>query len=185
MTTQPLPQSSDPAILIQPATADDVPALVALSESKRTQYAAYQPQFWRKAADSAAAQTPYFHELLARENVLVYAAVEQTVSAADAIVGFVIAALVPAPAVYDPGGLTCLIDDFCVAQPTQWATVGRDLLTTVTRQAARRGAAQVVVVCGHLDEPKRAALRAAGLTIASEWYVGPVAAQPPTPNAQT
>ena len=54
MTTQPLPQSSDPAILIQPATADDVPALVALSESKRTQYAAYQPQFWRKAADSAA-----------------------------------------------------------------------------------------------------------------------------------
>ncbi len=155
---------------ILPATPDHVAAMVTLSERKRTAYAAYQPQFWRKAPDSASVQTPYFHELLARDAVVALVALED-----ERVVGFVIAAIVPAPAVYDPGGLTCMIDDFCVAAPDQWATVGRSLLTTVTQAAKARGATQTVVVCGHLDAPKRAALAAAGLTIASEWYTGTIA----------
>lgn len=154
---------------IQPAQDVHVPAMVALSEQKRTEYAAYQPVFWRKAANSAAAQTPYFQRLLTQENVLALVALQ-----GGAVAGFVIAALVPAPAVYNPGGLTCMIDDFCVAQPQQWLSAGRALLAAVTAQAAARGASQAVVVCGHLDEPKRALLREAGLAIASEWYVSPI-----------
>ncbi len=160
------------SIAIRPAQAAHVAAMVALSEEKRAEYAAYQPLFWRKAAGSAAAQTPYFHRLLAQDPVLALVALQ-----GETVVGFVIAGLVPAPPVYDPGGLTCMIDDFCVAQPDQWRTVGRDLLRTVTQQAAGRGAVQTVVVCGHRDEPKRAMLRDAGLSIASEWYVGPMATQ--------
>ena len=35
-----------------------------------------------------------------------------------------------------------------------------------------QGIAQIVVVCGQLDGPKRDALVEAGLSVASEWYVG-------------
>ncbi len=52
------------------------------------------------------------------------------------------------------------------------ATVGRELLEAATKELTARSAVQVVVVCGHLDAEKRAALTASGLTIASEWYVG-------------
>ena len=41
----------------------------------------------------------------------------------------------------------------------------------VMQQARQRGAAQTVVVCGHLDQPKRAMLAQVGFSIASEWYV--------------
>ncbi len=140
--------------------------MVALSEQKRSEYATYQPLFWRKAENSAAVQTPYFHHLLTQENVLTLVALEDA-----AVVGFVIASIVPAPPVYDPGGLTCMIDDFCVAHPDLWQTVGRDLIQSVTKEAAAHGAVQAVVVCGHLDEPKRALLRNVGMRIASEWYV--------------
>jgi GNAT superfamily N-acetyltransferase len=157
---------------IQPAQEAHVPAMVALSEQKRAEYAAYQPLFWRKAVNSADVQTPYFRRLLTQENMLALVALE-----GETVVGFVIAAVVPAPPVYDPGGLTCLIDDFCVAQPEQWPTVGRALLAAVTAQAAERGACQAVVVCGHRDEPKRALLRSAGLSISSEWYVSPIGLQ--------
>lgn len=143
--------------------------MVGLSEQKRTEYAAYQPVFWRKAANSEEAQTPFFRRLLAQENILALVALDGAT-----VVGFVIAAIVPAPPVYDPGGLTCLIDDFCVAQPEQWPALGRALLAAVTGEAAARGAAQAVVVCGHLDEPKRALLRDTGLSIASEWYVSSI-----------
>jgi GNAT superfamily N-acetyltransferase len=92
--------------------------------------------------------------------------------AGEVIDGFVLAMLVPAPPVYDPGGLTCSIDDFCVADPTLWNTVGMALLDEAQRLARERGAVQVVVVCGAHDEPKRRLLESRGLSIASHWYVG-------------
>ena len=73
---------------------------------------------------------------------------------AGSIDGFVIAALMDAPPVYDPGGLTCLIDDFVVADGRDWQTIGLALLAEANRQARERGAAQTVVVCGHQDQPK-------------------------------
>ncbi|SDT09476.1 hypothetical protein SAMN04488543_3018 [Friedmanniella luteola] len=48
------------------------------------------------------------------------------------------------------------------------------LLDAVRAWAADRGAAQLVVVTAHLDEPERAALRSSGLTVASEWWAGPL-----------
>jgi hypothetical protein len=75
-----------------------------------------------------------------------------------------------APGVYDPGGRTCQIDDFAVT-PDRWATAGPLLLRSAIEQAAQRGAVQAVVVTGHLDQPKRDALRSCGLSVASEWWV--------------
>jgi hypothetical protein len=89
------------------------------------------------------------------------------------LTGFLIATLLPAPPVYDPGGLTCQIDDFAVVAAASWLTTGVQLLRTGLAQAARRGAVQAVVVTGHLDQAKRQALRASGLELASEWWVTP------------
>jgi len=83
----------------------------------------------------------------------------------------VIATVVEAPPVYDPGGLTCLVDDFVVADPREWETIGATLLSEANRQARERGAVQAVIVCGHQDQPKRAMLAAGGFSVASEWYV--------------
>ena len=40
--------------------------------------------------------------------------------------------------------------------------------------AKLRGAAQVLIVCGAHDEPKRRFFKNIGLTVASEWYVGSI-----------
>ncbi len=96
------------------------------------------------------------------------------VRTATAIDGYVFASIVGAPPVYDPGGPTGVVDDFAVADPSLWPTVGMDLLDEARKRLATRGVVQVVVVVGHHDAAKRAALLAAGLTAASEWLVGPL-----------
>lgn len=152
---------------IRKALAADVPAMVDLSEQKRLQYQAYQPLFWSKAGDSREKQTPFMAAMIARENVI--ALVHEREGVAD---GFVIASLVPSPPVY-AAGLTCVIDDYCVAEQN-WDGTGKALLDAALAVARERGAAQCVVVCGHMDQPKRALLAASGLTIASEWWVRPL-----------
>lgn len=152
---------------IRPATRADLPAMLDLAERKREQYARYQPVFWRPAPDARERQEPFFAGLMERAIVLV------AEREAGGIAGFVIAQLAPAPPVYAPGGPTCSIDDFALADASEWATVGRALLDAASEAAAQRGAAQTVVVCGHMDEEKRTMLRAAGYAIASEWYTRP------------
>lgn len=158
------------SLTIRPAHADDLEPIVAMAADRRRQYAEYQPVFWRPAPHAAARQRPYLGSLIADVNVITLVAISE-----ETVVGFVIGHLVPAPAVYDPGGPTCSIDDFTVERPASWATVGVELLRAVQEEARQRGAAQLVVVCGHLDQAKRAALEGCRLTIASEWWVAPLA----------
>lgn len=154
---------------IRMATVDDVSRMVELSDLKRTQYAQYSPVFWRKAASASEAQALFFKTQLEKKNniALVY-------EESGRVEGFVIASLTTAPPVYDPGGPVCVVDDFVVSAAERWHTAGVALLAEVKRQAKARGAVLSVVVCGHLDEPKRAMLRTSGFSIASEWYVNPI-----------
>ena len=151
---------------IRNAGSADVPRMVELSEKKRTEYEQQQPIFWRKARDSASAQKPYFEHLLTLDStiVLVY-------ECEGTIQGFVIASLHTAPPVYDPGGLTCNIDDFVVGHSDLWSSVGRALLDRATIEARARKAVQVVVVTGGHDRQKREMLSTMGLSLASEWWV--------------
>jgi hypothetical protein len=73
-----------------------------------------------------------------------------------------------APPVYNLGGLTCVVDDFCT---NDWATTGKALLSAAMEEAKQRGEVQIVVICPHLEEAKRAMLRGEELTITSGWYV--------------
>jgi len=152
--------------MIRKARREDAPSMVDLSERKRLEYQAYQPQFWRKAADSREKQLPYVERLIESDRVIALVYEDR-----GGIRGFMIASLMEAPPVYDPGGLTCMIDDFATGDPNDWPTVGHALLTAACQAAEERGAAQTVVVCGHRDEPKRRMLAQDGFSLASEWYV--------------
>ena len=88
------------------------------------------------------------------------------------IAGFIIGKLMPAPEVYNPGGLTLMIDDFCLADEAEWYSIGSKLVQEIKTIAKLRGAAQVLVVCGAHDESKRRFLMNQNLSIASEWFVG-------------
>jgi GNAT superfamily N-acetyltransferase len=154
---------------IRPAVLADVAAMIVLAERKRGEQAREQPVFWRKAADSAAKHTQYVGNLLQRDDV--FAFVHETAGALD---GFLIGVRLEAPPVVDPGGPTCLIDDFTVATAGRWPDVGRALLEVARAEARSRGLVCMQVICGHYDAPKRAMLAAAGFPVVSEWWVQPL-----------
>ncbi len=154
--------------MLRKAREADVPQMIALAAMKRTEYESFAPTFWHQAKDAAEKQTAFFCDLLHRENTLCLVSEHE-----EQINGFIIAAIVAAPPVYDPGSLVCIVDDFVMASPVLWTTVGKDLLQEARRTAESQGAKLAVVVCGHRDEPKREMLQSAGLSIASEWYVSP------------
>lgn len=154
---------------IRPAVASDLDQLLLLGDKRRRQYAEYQPVFWRPAVDAVEQQRPYLAGLIEDDAAITLVAVTR-----KTIAGFVVGTFTAALSVYAPGGPTCVVDDFVVGFPEQWLTVGAELLGALRRAALDRGAAQVVVVCGHLDDAKRTALDQSGLSIASEWWVAPL-----------
>lgn len=152
---------------IRPATPADVDAITAMAGARRRQYSTYQPVFWAPSPDADEVHKPYLAAQIADENVISLVSEDS-----GKVTGFVIASLTGAPPVYRPGGRTCQIDDF-VVMAGSWNSSGARLLMAAIELAVHRGAIQAVVVTGHLDEEKRAALRACGLSIASEWWVTP------------
>jgi GNAT superfamily N-acetyltransferase len=153
---------------IRTATQADLPAMTALAGIRREQYARYQPLFWRPAAAAPDRHRAYLGRLVADDEVITLVSEEE-----GELTGFLIATLKPAPPVYDPGGPSCEIDDFMVTPDARWPTTGVRLFRAALAEAGRRGAVQAVVVTAQLDEPKREALRACGLEVASEWWVTP------------
>jgi GNAT superfamily N-acetyltransferase len=151
---------------IRVAVQADVPAMTALAGVRREQYAEYQPLFWRPAA--AEKHRAYLSRIVASDKAITLVSEE-----GGQLTGFLIASLNAAPPVYDPGGLSCDIDDFVVTPAANWPTTGVQLLRAALAEAGQRGAVQAVVVTAHLDAAKRQALRACGLEIASEWWVTP------------
>ena len=156
------------AFRIRKAEDVDLEEILNLANAKRLEYETHQPVFWRVAPDAIARQREYIASQIADERVITLVA-----NSGDELIGFVIGCLVPSPPVYNPGGLTCSVDDFVVNRSDLWETVGADLLDQVREVALSKGAVQVVV-CGHLDDPKRQVLEKSSLTIASEWWVAPL-----------
>jgi len=144
--------------------------MAELAELKREQYKTHALVFHRPKPDTREVHASFLAsqvENVERHVALVHEADDGHID------GFLIATMVPAPPVYDPGGLTCLVDDFTVATPDLWASVGRELLDEATRLSRPKGAVQTVVVCGPQDAPKRAMLLDSGHIVASEWFTKP------------
>jgi len=147
----------------------DISAMVSLSKAKRLAYEKAQPQFWRYAGEEGdKAQEKWFKELLEDKNYVIFTVESNT----QEILGFVIGKLMPAPEVYNPGGLTLMIDDFCVQSENLLQSVGHELIEEIKAAAKVKGATQILVVCGAHDHPKRKFLGEQNLSIASEWFVG-------------
>ena len=151
---------------VRRAAAHDLPGVLDLAAQRRADYATYQPRFWRPAKDARRRQSEYFASLLVDPQASVMVYCDQT----DMVAAFVIARLVTAPPVYDPGGLTCLVDNFVVRDASDWSAVGGALVDAVRAWASGHGASQLVAVTGRHDQPKRDALRSAGLSVVSEWW---------------
>lgn len=155
---------------IRDVTASDVPAMAALADAKRTEYATYSPIFWRKSDNGMEVQTRFFTNRMLPSDTIISLVADTD----GTIEGFVIGMIREAPPVYDPGGPVCWIDDFTVARPELWETVGTTLYREVAIRAQQRGVVAMVTIAGHLDTPKRAMLQAQGAPITVETYVQPL-----------
>ncbi len=186
-------QNTLPQFVVRTPQLSDIDAMVLLSKAKRLTYEKAQPQFWRYAGEKGDnAQKEWFKELLEDINYLMFTATRHceqseaiqenntgsprlTPRDDEEILGFIIGKLVPAPEVYNPGGLTLMIDDFCVKSENLWGSVGEQLIEKIKSMAKTKGVSQILVVCGAHDKPKRDFLRDQNLSIASEWFMGGIA----------
>jgi GNAT superfamily N-acetyltransferase len=150
------------------ATQADLEACVALVEGARRQLERYEPRFWKRAKGAAATTGAWFSRLLTDPQAVFLVAGDSA-----AIMGFLIARIQPTPPVYDAGGPTAVIDDFCVAEPERWRDVGAALLADARAMLRAKGVAQVVVVAPQKDRAKAEFLRAQRLSLASTWWTTP------------
>lgn len=161
----------DRNILVRLATSVDIEQMVAMSYQKRRDYEKAQPQFWKWAGvDAEALQAKWFAELITRDDHVILVATESH----EKIMGFIIGRLMPAPAVYNPGGLTLMIDDYCIENERLWGSVGIKLINEIKIVAKAKKVVQILVVCGAHDKAKSQFLKNRGLVVASEWYVGSI-----------
>ena len=142
----------------------DVLAMADLLTRQRERYEKFAPMFWRLAEDHRGKTRQFL-----RWKILDPASVVLVCEANSSIEGFLIAAPVETPPVYDPGGPTVLVDDFCLDAGGDWDTTGRALLRELRAIAAERSWHQLVAVCAVEDTPKRRFLEAAGLLPTSIW----------------
>lgn len=153
-------------MLIRRAEEMDIGAMARLAETFREKLEAWQPVYWRRAEGSAELSENYFRQLMANEENC--ALVNEDYAGVD---GFLIATLVDAPPVFDPGGKTCLIDDFAVAEDELWATVGEALVERASAWAKTKGATQTVVITPLDYDAKLGFLKGRDMTPAASWWV--------------
>ena len=156
-------------MLIRRAEEMDILSMARLAEEFREKLEVWQPVFWRRAAGSGELSESYFRYLMQSEDNL--ALVNEDYAGVD---GFLIATLVDSPPVYDPGGKTCLIDDFAVAEDELWGTVGEALVERASEWAKNKGATQTVVITPLAYDEKLSFLKDRGMTPAASWWVKPL-----------
>ena len=172
-------QNLVPQFVARTSQLTDTLAMVSLSKAKRILYEKAQAAFWRYAGEEGDnTQRQWFKELLEDKNYVMFTASACAKASVDKendtqeILGFIIGKLMSAPEVYNPGGLTLMIDDFCVQSENLWQSVGHALIEETKAAAKVKSATQILVVCGAHDHPKRKFLNEQNLSIASEWFVG-------------
>ena len=151
---------------VRKAEPYDIRPIADLVESKRIEYQQYHSRFWREATDARGKLLPALENLLYDDRAIVLVHVQDGV-----VNGAIIGTLQRAPAAYDPGGLTCIVDDFVVAGSLLWNSVGMALLYALTREARLKGAVQVAITCARKDARKRSMLVAHKYDVTSEWFV--------------
>ncbi|MFC5343844.1 GNAT family N-acetyltransferase [Brevundimonas staleyi] len=140
---------------------------MALVDRTRAKYESYQPIFWRRGPDHLARTRCYFRFQILNPRTKTLVCERGT-----SLVGCLVALPTPAPPIFNPGGPTVTIDDFCVSRDEEWAHAGRALIEKLRQIAERKGWHQLVAVNAAADLPKARFLEGIGLSIASTWSVG-------------
>jgi len=163
------PSAQTSAGRVRPVAASDLDRVEDFCQEKFHRYTAYQPLYYNVASDSRAKHLLYLAaQMTAGKQIML---VHENAGRID---GFLMANILAPPPIYDSKLVTCMVDDFVVADPSLWPTTGAALLDEAERLAKSRGAIQTVAVCGHGDESKRQFLASRGLTISAEWYTKPM-----------
>ena len=152
---------------VRDAKKSDLSQMVTLSSEKRLAYEKAEPQFWKRSVNADELQLEWFNKILEDKNHILLVGLIK-----NKIEGFIIGNLILAPSVYNPGGLTLMIDDFCVRTSLLWNSLGRDLLKEIKNRGKNNQAVQVLVVAGHHDKEKIDFLKKVKLSVVSEWYIG-------------
>ncbi len=136
---------------------------MALSAEVRSELAVFDPHFWHPHVTADETQLAWFSHLLRDPGHVVLVADHGDGNELD---GFVIGRIVDAPPVYDPGGRSCMVDDFAWRSPG----AAQELLAAATAWAIEQDAVTLVVVTAAADKGRRDVLQQAGLHTTSEWW---------------
>lgn len=156
-------------LAVRAAAPADAPALADLADARRRAYEAFSPVFWRPAPGARAKHLPYLAACLAGTAHTALIAEWHHQVAGAAMAGH--RAGMP-PFVHDPAR-SWLLDDFYVAAPDLWVTVGRALVEAVADLARAAGQDRLIVVSAAQDAAKTAMLAQAGFGHKASWWVRP------------
>ena len=154
------------AVTVRAARPDDVEAMVELIERYRAELERWQPHFWRKAAASASMSRMWFAHLVAAADKATCLVAERD----GDIAGFLIATPIPVPPVYAVAGPVWNVDDFCVADPALWNSVGPALWGAISDHGRQAGWSGLICVSPVDDDAKNAMLDTTPLTPKSRWW---------------
>jgi hypothetical protein len=138
---------------------DDARWAAEIMERRRQVYAGFSPVFWRPARGVVDLHARFIRRLVADGSNVCLRADH----------GFVIGQARPPE---------CFVDDFALDEAGSWESTGRELLDELWRRMASDAITSVRVVTAKADHDKVAMLRAAGLTLAEQWWVRPLPARP-------
>lgn len=151
---------------VRPATAADVPAMVALVQAYREQLERWRPDFWRIAEQAGDMSRMWFgHLVVTPEKARCWVAEED-----GEVQGFLIATPIPVPPVYRSRGPAWAVDDFCVADPSLWTSAGRALWNAAVAHGRADGWGQLICVSPVADDAKNAMLSGTELAPTSRWW---------------
>ncbi|MFM5918009.1 MAG: N-acetyltransferase family protein [Novosphingobium sp.] len=154
-------------LLVRRARAADVAEIAEILGAKRKSYEAWQPVFWKRAKHQHLLTLIYIHLQVYFPRGAFLVCERQ-----GEVAGFLLASTIKAPPVFDPGGRSILVDDFCVRDPDDWPTIGTALFDELQAIASAKSWRQVIAVCAEQDRPKAVFLKGVGLSTASIWCVG-------------
>jgi GrpB-like predicted nucleotidyltransferase (UPF0157 family) len=151
---------------LRPSTPDDAELAADWAEAKRHQYQSYAPVFWKPAVDAHIRHRPFLEACLRSPDFTSFSAAND-----HEALGLVLASHQVSAPLLPPGWL---IDDFYVARPELWHSVGVRLLEAEADAARGSGCRHLMVVSGYRDAAKKEFLRHCGLQSEVVWWVKPI-----------
>ena len=151
-------------MFVRDAAETDIDAIVDLIEANRLRLQEWEPRFWKKSQSSAEMSRAFLATLLTDADVIFLVAAEQS-----QIFGCLHCKPSFVPPVYDPGGTTWMVDDFCVHDQS-WDEAGQLLLDELKLRTLAKAEGQLILPSPHRDSRANEFILGAGLRPTTTWF---------------